>query len=397
MGPAASHSAPGTSAAFDYQFERALSWLSKSPSGFVVGIETHDDVAVVGPEGPALLEQDKHSIASHAQPFGDRSRDLWNTLNIWMDALEKDGIPESARFLMATNKVVAPTCVAYAIGLATTDAAVAACIVDLENAAVDPPDHIAPLTTRVLRMESRKALASVLKRCELADGSQASAGPSLRLETIANMQLPSWHVANADSVLDELLGWLHKISLAKWQAGLPAWIYRDQFVNQFHAILDRRRREKSRERAEHLIPVTDQKVGEVKSSIFVKQIYLVTEDTDVADTAIREFIRCSIEKTRLSEEGNITDDDWKTFESSLFNRWKKIRSRVVRMSQSALEEEMGFEILTDTTEDFRQPLAGSATDEVYLTSGSYHRLADMLQIGWHPRFDQLLDGPSSKK
>src|SRR6202000_3293911 len=100
-------------------------------SGFVVGIETDDDVAVVGPDGLALLEQDKHSIQSHAQPFGDRSRDLWNTLNIWIDALEKGGIPESARFLMATNKVVAPNCIAHAIGLPTTDAAVAACIVDL--------------------------------------------------------------------------------------------------------------------------------------------------------------------------------------------------------------------------------------------------------------------------
>ena len=178
---------------------------------------------------------------------------------------------------------------------------------------------------------------------------------------------------------------------------MPAWIYRDQFVNQLHAILDRRRREKTRERAEHLIPVTDQKVGEVKSSVFVKQIHLVTEDSDVADTAIREFIRCSIEKTRLSAEGNITDDDWKAFEGSLFNRWKKIRSRIVGTSKSAMEEDIGFEILTDTTEDFRQPLAGSATDEVYLTSGSYHRLADMLRIGWHPRFDELLDGQPKKK
>ena len=54
------------------------------------------------------------------------------------------------------------------------------------------------------------------------------------------------------------------------------------------------------------------------------------------------------------------------------------------------EEDIGFEIFTDTTEDHREKLAGSDTEQVYLTAGSYHRLADLLRVGWHPRFEELM-------
>jgi len=82
------HSAPGTSAAFGYQFERALFWLSQSTAGSDVGIETDDDIAVRTGNAGKLLEQDKHSIQPDHEPFGDRSHDLWNTLGIWLEALD---------------------------------------------------------------------------------------------------------------------------------------------------------------------------------------------------------------------------------------------------------------------------------------------------------------------
>ena len=72
----------------------------------------------------------------------------------------------------------------------------------------------------------------------------------------------------------------------------------------------------------------------------------------------------------LSAEGNITDDDWLAFESTLLSRWDKIRARIMRMRQGAPEEDVGFEIFTDTTETHCEKLAGSDTEQVYLTSGS---------------------------
>ena len=157
-----------------------------------------------------------------------------------------------------------------------------------------------------------------------------------------------------------------------------------------HAILNSRRRQIKRERAENLIPIEDKEVGKQRGRPFVKQIYLVTDDDDIVDSAIREYIRCNLEKIRLSQEGNLTDNDWIDFETKLYSRWDKIFKRLKRMRQANPEEDIGFEIFTETTENYREILAGTQTEQIYLTAGTYHRLADLLTLGWHPRYEDLM-------
>lgn len=388
------HSAPGSNAGFSFQFERALYWLTTSSAGSVVGIETDDDVAVRESDEGQVLEQDKHSIQEKAEPFGDRSKDLWNTLAIWIEAVDsKEVVCGTTLFLMVTNKVL-PDCVAKKISMAKSDAEIDASILALEKSAKSPPEKIKSQVDRVLRPLSRDNLRKLIRRCRLIDASNDAAGEGLRAKTIGHLQLPDWCTSYAPSILDELLGWMHRTALANWQQQKPTWIKRDHFVNQLHAIIDLRRRKISRERAAHLIPVCDEKIGKEKESWFVKQLHLITDDDSVVDTSIREYIRCNIEKARLSAEGNITDDDWLSFESTLLERWEKIRARIMRMKQGNLEENIGFEIFVDTTESHCEKLAGEDTEQVYLTSGTYHRLAEMVRVGWHPRFEELMRGLS---
>lgn len=383
------HSAPGASAGIDFQFERALHWLAQNPAGSRIGVETDDDVAIRSGE-TVILEQDKHSIREAAETFGDRSKDLWNTLAIWIGAIEAHRVAaDSTIFLMVTNKTLTK-CVAKQISAAKSAQQAEECVTALEKAGENPPEHIAKFVERVLRSESRSVLVKLVTRIELIDGSQASAGAELRKVTVRHLQLPDWCVPHADSIADELLGWLHRTALAAWQQNQPAWIERDHFVNQLHAIIDLRRRQIRRERAEHLIPVPQSNISQEKGRPFVKQLHLVTDDDMLVDSAIREFIRCNIEKLRLSKEGNVTDGDWTAFESTLLARWQKIRSRVARMKPNAREEEIGYEVLAETTESHREKLAGADTEQIYLTSGTYHRMADLLRVGWHPRYEPLM-------
>ena len=247
---------------------------------------------------------------------------LWNTLAIWIEALDNKEVADTTRFLMVTNKSL-PDCIAKQIGRATSEAEITACVDALDVAAKKPPQGIVSLVQRVLRAESGTSLRRVISQTELADASQGTAGSELRVQTIAQLQLPESCLAAAESIIDELLGWLHSTALATWQQKQPAWIKRDHFVNKLYAAIDLRKRQITRERAVHLIPITDESIGQERESRFVKQLYLVTEDNDVVDTAIREFIRCNIEKSRLSVEGDVTDGDWIAFEAALLSRWKK--------------------------------------------------------------------------
>src|ERR1019366_8862341 len=149
--------------------------------------------------------------------------------------------------------------------------------------------HIVNLVKRVLVAESRGTLRGVLCRIELSDATDGTASADLRKSTIAHLQLPDWCLPASDSIANELLGWLHKAVMSAWQQNQPAWIQRDHFVNQLHAIIGRRKREVARERAELLIPVADEHIGREKGRPFVKQLHLVSDDDAVVDTAIREF------------------------------------------------------------------------------------------------------------
>ena len=258
----ADHSAPGSNAGFSFQFERALYWLAKSSAGSVVGVETNDDVAIRGTDSKQILEQDKHSIQKDVAPFGVRSKDLWNTLKIWIEALDSDEVTAGTTlFMMVTNKDV-PECIARKLGHAESEDDINACIADLETAAIAPPKGIRPLVERVMRSESRSNLRELIFSCRFADASEDTAGQELRAKTFGHLQVPECYASSADSILDELLGWMHKTALTSWQQKQPAWIKRDNFVNHLYAILDLRKRLISRERAEHLIPVGDDKVGD---------------------------------------------------------------------------------------------------------------------------------------
>lgn len=385
------HSAPGPNAGFSYQFDRALHWLAASPAGAVIGIETDDDVAVRRSDGSTHFEQDKHSIRDAAQPFGDRSKDLWHTLAIWLDAIEGGEIAiATAGFHLVTNKLL-PDCIATRLGGASSESDIAACLADLDRTGTNPPETISQLVRRVLRPESRDALRDLIANTEVCDASTGASGVELRRKTIATLQLPAWCANDSGSILDELSGWLHNTTLALWQNGEPAWVSRDHFVNQLHAVLDRRKRQVTRERAEHLIPIATDRIGHEKGRPFVKQLHLISDDDAVVDTSIREYIRCNIEKSRLSKEGDVTDADWEAFEDVLLSRWNKIRARVIRMDGSSPEEDVGFKIFTETTESHREKLAGADTEQVYLTSGTYHRMADLLRVGWHPRYEKLME------
>jgi hypothetical protein len=219
--PKRSHAAPGPSAGYGYQIERALYWLARSPAGAAVGIETDDDVAVRNGT-TSLLEQDKHSIAAGAEPLGDRLKDLWNTLNIWLDAIEENRVDaETTRLLMVTNKEL-PDGLAKAISAATTAEAAGECVTGLERAAEDPPEKIETLVGRVLRSESRDTLIKVIQNAELVDATSGAAGPQVRTDTIASLPLPSWAVPAAESILHELAGWVHASALAAWRENNPA-------------------------------------------------------------------------------------------------------------------------------------------------------------------------------
>ena len=81
-----SHSAAASAAGFCYQFHRAIEALCVGHNGMSVGIETLDDVVIDQRDGHYILEQDKITTMPDTEVYGDGSRNLLNTLFIWLSA-----------------------------------------------------------------------------------------------------------------------------------------------------------------------------------------------------------------------------------------------------------------------------------------------------------------------
>lgn len=383
------HSTPASNAGFNYQFERAMLWLVQASSGTRVGIETLDDVAIETSNGEVYLEQDKLSFQENANVFSDRSKNLWNTITTWLKAIKSEEVNLSqTRFFLVSNKKCESHLV-HNISNATTYNNALACIHTLKDISTPPSKAIEPFVNEIFKEEYKNILPNLILKIELADISTSDRN-SLRTQIIDFLPIPKWAMGYREGIVHALHGWLLQQVMGAWEAHIQAWILRDAFVNQFHAILASLKRQKYRERMEHLIPLLPGQINKQKGATFVKQVYLVSDDDELVEESIADYLRSSIEKIRLSKEGDITDEDWIGFESNLKRRWKTISRRVLAAQSDLSDKKQGFCILDQTT-DYKEDLAGEPTEQSYLTRGALHRLADIRTIGWHPKYKDLLE------
>ncbi|MGJ0637613.1 hypothetical protein [Xenorhabdus bovienii] len=97
---------------FLYQFQRALFRIfSSSSSNMLVGIETLDDVSTLtrseNGELALDLEQNKYTGKENYNPFGDKDRNLWHTLNIWLSNLKTyRNSYVDVNFFLTTNAII---------------------------------------------------------------------------------------------------------------------------------------------------------------------------------------------------------------------------------------------------------------------------------------------------
>jgi hypothetical protein len=309
-----SSAAPGSAAGYTFQFERALYHLASSPAGAKVGIETDDDVTVRLPGGQRFEEQDKHSIVPTGQPFTDRSYNLWNALSGWAAACKAGDPPaEVANFFLVTNRPV-PDCLARRIHEANSKSDAHSCLAEIEAAGAAPRDAVSDLVAAFLSQD-HSLLLELITRTQVLDGVSVC-GDALRTEILNRLPLPS--AIDGASVLDELGGWLVRVTMELWRARQPAWISRQAFVDHFHALLNTRRRDKQRERNASLLTLpTPDEIQKHNARTFVQQIELVAHEQDDIDGAIRDFLQAASERLRLSKEGDIPDAEWAAFKDRL--------------------------------------------------------------------------------
>lgn len=383
--------APGPMAGYTFQFYRALKWLSEGTAGTTVAIEKIDDISVVEADGSLIFEQDKHSISkNYYNPLSDKSKALWNTLNIWLRLIKEKGIDlSSSKFFLVTNQHVPADCLISQISEANDNKVrMNKCVEDIRSIS-DIPQTIQPLVDNV-RSFSDNDIMELLRRIELVSQDSSIEGTKLRSEIIKNFRIPTSISDESEELFQEMLGWLVDTAMRAWHNKKAAVMDGQAFINALDNAKRARERSKTLERSAESIEVPEGESFKYRESTFVEQMKLITDNENEIDDTIDDFIRVGIELFRLSDEGELSTAHIQDLEDRLIDRWSSVRHRCIRIHRQKNESDIGYMIFDETIGNYLATLNGMATQHAYFTRGSYHRLSDNLRVGWHPKYKELL-------
>jgi hypothetical protein len=377
------HVAPGQAAGYLFQPERALHWLATATADAAVGIETDDDVAVAVKGGTIVREQLKHSVSANI-PFGDRSHDLWNTLLIWIDAASQgDFDPSKCLLLMTTNVKLGDCFLTRLEECKGGPRKIKRC---LEGLLAPSTPFRESLDTFVKRLQAHDiALVHRVLACIQVCHGPEQAGPKLRRQIASALHLPD--DVSADDIIDGLLGWIHSITLDQWRHGRPAWIQRQAFDNLLHRLIRKARAYHRLGLPEHLINVPKAERQRQLNQMYVRQLRIIKVDDSEILTAIDDFVRCGSERFRLAIEGDVNADDWIDFDDRLLQHWRIVSGREKRAIIGRNPVDTGYAIYSASIQ--HEPALALDPPQPYLARGSFHRLANNSNLGWHPDYVRL--------
>ena len=382
------HSVPSTVAGFDFQFQRALLELINAKNGDVVGIETLDDVAVVGADGTKTLEQDKFTTDGTGRVYGDKTHNLLNTLSIWLaSALRGEIDCSKTKFRLVTN-VKCASGIVREISDCRTEAEAFRVVEQIRSLESESKDF------RVLNELLNEPRAEALL-CAICTSAKLIECQNDIAQTVQEaLPVENAYASSRQHIYRTLLGWMHDSAFSVWQKRIPFLVSKQDYVNELGAIKYRLQRLTTREKPPTELPITQAEMDGLSDRMFVRQIKLVSDDVEESYEARADYLRCIAEKSRLSEEGEILKQDWLDFDYGLKDRWKQIFRQKKRLRPPEISErDVGYDIMSTTLNGQDEvKLAGSSITYPYLSKGSYHRLSDALDVGWHPNFEDLLKG-----
>lgn len=383
------HTAPGQMAGYLFQPDRALVLLCSCKSKESVSIELVDDVAAVDDNNNVIYrEQDKSSIQAEGQPFKDRSKDLWNTLMIWINEIKAGTLKiETTRLVCVTNKKLDKNSLINKIAAAKKDEEIASVLLLLKSAATLPPLGIKEI------IESVIAEGEILRQLI----------PQITVIEENTYETRTTEIAEAlsltdnikDNVIESLRGWLNQSILKQLEKGQAPIIKKSDFNNRFEKAVKKETDDRLIFKIKSFVQSSINKVERdtAANRTFVKQLELIEhpDKNEILLDAIDDFLCSESERTRLTLRGDLDREDLSEMDEACKERWKEAfrRKRAsLRMEISEVEmAELAFEIYDSTISGYISTLRGFATNS-YLTKGTFHRLADIPEIGWHPDWEK---------
>ncbi len=374
--------APGQYLGYGLQPVRMCARLLQAKDGDYVSTERLDDVAVHYADGMFLLEQTKSALSQN--PVSDWAIDLWKTFANWIKTTTKLGLDPATTF--------------YVLYVAPAKAGQRVSALHQARSKQQVDDIIETVRADLASRPTAPACAEHLKIVLDAD-------PAMRAAIVANFSLISQdhpleeirnHLASTVSpaVLDDIcaaaIGLVKTAADELLQAKQPAKIAVSDFRTRLRTIVKRQDRDHVLNSVASL-PDRAAIDAEVRRRTYIRQLELIECDSDEKLRAASDFLRASADRTIWSDRGQVDETSLAEFDGRLERRWISTKRSVSIQAKGLPETEAGQLLLAETLKSGAGDRLQGLDVPPHFPPGSMHTLADQKTIGWHPRYEDLLN------
>jgi len=376
--------AAGQFLGYSIQFPRALCRLLQSGPGGAVGVEVLGDVASFSSDGNILAEEDKSSLSGN--PLTDRSIDLWKTFYNWISAILDNELDlEKTRFVLYCNKTGRCALVnEFHAALSPQDAA--GVVAHVKEELIDIVDgHSIWMHFDFVINKHGDVFAEIIRRFELQIGKDAGFD-DVRYE----LSRLSIHEGLIDHVMHSVLGWLQTEILEKITKGEASIISWEKYNHHHLVLYERIRQQELIDFSSHQLPSDEEVSGYIKvRPTYIRQLELIELHEGEIIGAVSDYLRADFNRNKWIEIEIFDEETAAGFEEKLKSFWSITRRKIERVDRGLKEEERGQALLEDC--QIRQETIRGIAPPYSTIQGTYHALADGRGVGWHPRWEELID------
>jgi len=392
------HAAEGSALGFWYQaFYALLTLVRLTTDDAAVGIEQLDDVELRA-DGQKLLFQLKHSISANPPAITIKSRSLWRTMKVWIDALPTLNLAETTLHLVAVGKIPQDCPLRALINADADRAALVAAMTAEANRVLAARDAAAkakkalPYGDRVDGCQAFLNLTeavrlNVLRRAVIRPDSPTITEIEKQIATYFHFVLPEHRAA----VAKRLIEWWDRQIVYSLCGERERVITRAELQSQIMTIVADLEQEKLVPEFETVGPPDDYQ----PDGMLARQIALVKGKPFDLKRAIREEWKAREQRGRWLSDNPAMASKISEYDQVLREHWSDRHAEIVDACADLKDDDKcasGLQLLRWTHNDAPtavRPIAAS-WGAAYYIRGSYQVLAINLKVGWHPDYETLL-------
>ncbi len=329
-----------------------------------------------------VSEEDKSSVLGN--PLTDRSTNLWKTFYNWAILVQESNIDtETTCFILYANNHGKPALVNRLNSAKDTDDA-RQVISEIKKGFSDINNEHNIWKYYSYLLNNENLFIEIIKKFSLIIGDGAGLDEvrdELKRILVPETQIPF--------LVQNLTGWLHNTlteMIAENQIACITW---DDFYKEKSVLFDRVRQ---RELIDFtLIDPIDDKMKKMQLKLrpsYIKQLELIDCTEEEIVESVTAFLKAKVNRQKWIENEIIDEDSAVDFQNKLSEFWVHSKKRIFLTQQDKPEEVRGQLLLLDCST--HQATIRNMPPPSSTIAGTYHTLADNELLGWHPRWQNLI-------